>query len=157
MFRANYQLNSAETLAQKGAIYDAFGAFEKGLAYHSPPINPNLRRRYAVISLAYYDAVEKLCPLSGDSPKGDKCERLFADSKKYLARALVLQQENAATEWPRFTRNYIYAAQISHILGDYENSDIFFKKALELSPHRTSISTEWSRLKKAREMNKATR
>ncbi|MBI1888489.1 MAG: O-antigen ligase family protein [Candidatus Spechtbacteria bacterium] len=147
ILKANYQLNRAEILAQKGRMDDAFGAFEKGLAYHSPPINPNLRRRYAVISLAYYDAVKKHC----ESAVDEKCEQLFADSKKYLARALVLQQENAAKEWPRFTRNYIYAAQISHILGDYENSDIFFKKALELSPHRASISTEWSRLKKARE------
>ena len=152
IFRANHQLNLVERLAQRGQIEQTFMAFEKGLEYNSPPVNPNLRRRYAVIALAYYDAVEKRCSPdpTGSGPDGLRCDDLFDDSKKYLARALKLQKENAATEWPRFTRNYIYAAQISHILRDYENSDLYFKKALELSPNRISINAEWDRLQRLR-------
>ena len=146
VLRANHQLNLAESLARNVGIEQAFAAFEKGLGYNASPVNPNLRRRYAVIALAYQDAIEKRCA----SDSEERCEQLFANSKKYLARALELQKENAATEWPRFTRNYIYAAQISHILGDYEASDLYFKKALELSPHRTSINVEWTRLKNLR-------
>ena len=151
MLKANHELNLAEKLVQTGRINAGFAAFEKGLEYNSPPINPNLRRRYAVIALAYYDAVEKNCPdkSTGSDPvdlSDEQCEKLFGDSKKYLARALELQKENADAEWPRFTRNYIYAAQISHILGNYEESDAFFEKALELSPTRASIYKEWARL-----------
>jgi len=162
ILRANHQLNLVERLAQRGQIEQTFMVFEKGLEYNSPPVNPNLRRRYAVIALAYYDAVEKRCGANGLGPTSAKasagksdpdrlgCAELFADSKKYLIRALELQKQNAATEWPRFTRNYIYAAQISHILGDYENSDLYFEKALELSPGRTSIDVEWDRLQRLR-------
>jgi len=149
MLKANHELNLAEKLVQTGRINQGFAAFEKGLEYNSPPINPNLRRRYAVIALAYYDAVEKNCKSTGSDPvdlSDERCEKLFDDSEKYLARALELQKENAAAEWPRFTRNYIYAAQISHILGNYEESDAFFEKALELSPTRASIYKEWARL-----------
>jgi len=152
ILRANHQLNLVERLAQRGQIEQTFTAFEKGLEYNSPPVNPNLRRRYAVIALAYYDAVEKRCSPNpaGSAPVGLGCDELFSDSKKYLARALKLQKENAATEWPHFTRNYIYAAQISYILGDYENSDLYFEKALELSPSRISINAEWDRLQRLR-------
>jgi O-antigen ligase len=152
ILRANRELNLAEYLAQNVGVEQAFAAFEKGREYNAPPVNPNLRRRYAVIALAYYDVVEKRCPINvtGSDPVTLTCDTLFADSEKYLARALELQNENAAAEWPRFTRNYIYAAQISHALGDYEASDLYFKKALELSPGRTSIKTEWDRLKKLR-------
>jgi len=139
---------------------------KKGLEYNAPPINPNLRRRYAVIALAYYNAVEKQC---SEKLNEERCDQFLTDSKKYLSRALILQKENATTQWPRFTRNYIYAGQISHILEDYKESDIFFEKALSLSPSRASIYVEWSRLlnergeteeaseklKKAQEINKA--
>lgn len=148
ILKANHQLNLAESLASNVGVEQAFAAFEKGLEYNALPVNPNLRRRYAVIALAYYDIVEKRCNVSGSELV--TCDLLYKDAKKYLNRALILQQENAATEWPRFTRNYIYAAQIAHILGDYENSDIFFEKALELSPRRASIHAEWARLKNLR-------
>ena len=152
ILRANHQLNLAEPLARNVGVEQAFSAFEKGLAYNAPPVNPNLRRRYAVIALTYYNAVETRCSpnLTGTVPVKLNCENLSTASEKYLARALELQIENATTEWPRFTRNYIYAAQISHILGDYENSDLYFEKALELSPGRISIQTEWSRLREER-------
>jgi len=152
ILRANHQLNLVERLAQRGQIAQSFAAFEKGLEYNSSPVNPNLRRRYAIIALAYYDAVEKHCSPnpSESNPVGLDCNELFSDSKKYLTRALELQKENAATEWPRFTRNYIYAAQIAHILDDYENSDLYFKKALELSSNRISINAEWDRLQRLR-------
>jgi len=162
ILRANHQLNLAESLARNVGAEQAFSAFAKGLEYNAPPINPNLRRRYAVIALAYHNIVENYCSpnSSGSDPdeppllRGDpdklNCENLFNGSKNYLARALELQQENAAAQWPRFTRNYIYAAQISHILGDYEASDLYFESALELSPNRTSINTEWARLKNLR-------
>lgn len=153
ILRANHQLNLAESLARNVGVEQAFAAFEKGLEYSAVPVNPNLRRRYAVIALAYYGIVDQRCSLNpaGSDPAGLNCENLFSNSKKYLVRALELQNENAATEWPRFTRNYIYAAQISHILDDYENSDSYFEKALELSPGRNSIHTEWDRLLNKRE------
>ena len=152
---ANRQLNLAEVLSKSGRLDESFAAYEKGLKYNASPINPNLRRRYAVIALAYYNAIEERCGsnVTGSDPVTlslEQCEEFSKDSKKYLSRALELQQKNAAGEWQRFTRNYIYAAQISHILGDYENSDKFFEKALELSPNRTSINTEWARLREER-------
>jgi len=148
ILNANHQLNFAEVLSRAGQIDQSFAAYEKGLKYNASPINPNLRRRYGVIALAYYDAVKSQC---ADKFDQKKCEEFSKDSKKYLARALELQKENAVGEWPRFTRNYIYAAQISHILGYYKESDIFFEKALELSPNRKSINIEWERLQKERE------
>ncbi len=152
ILKANHELNLAEGLAHSGQIEQGFAAFEKGLAYDAKPISPNLRRRYAVIALAYYDAVQKKCPPKADPLQGDaKCAWLYEDSKKKLARALELQEENSSKEWPRFTRNYIYAAQITHILEKYEESDIFFKKALELSPERKSIQSEWDRLRRKRD------
>jgi len=151
ILRANHQLNLAESIARNVGIEQAFAAFEKGLEYNAPPVSPNLRRRYAVIALAYYDAVVYRCTISSGTVLDEiNCESLFDDSRKHLVRALELQKENAATEWPRFTRNHIYAAQISHILGNYEASDLYFEKALELSPNRASINTEWDRLKTLR-------
>jgi len=68
ILKANHQLNFAEALAHSGQIEQGFAAFEKGLAYDAKPINPNLRRRYAVIALAYYDAVEKNCAGNAENP-----------------------------------------------------------------------------------------
>ena len=161
ILKANHQLNLSEALAHSGQIEQGFAAFEKGLEYNAKPINPNLRRRYAIIALAYYDAVEKSCaeknPLLAKEGSSDrsrrgvvdpaKCVWLHGDAKNKLARALELQQENAAKEWPHFTRNYIYAAQIAHILGDFESSNKYFAKALELSPGRKSINTKLEMLR----------
>jgi len=146
ILRANYHLNKAESLTAQNRIDEAFATFEKGLTYDSPTVNPNLRRRYAVIALAYYNAVDNLCAQNS----APDCTSLYTDSRFYLTHALKLQQENIVNEWPRFTRNYIYAARITHILGNYQQSDMYFEQAIDHSPQRASIYVEWSRLLKER-------
>lgn len=148
MLEANHNLNISYKLAERGEISKAFNSLEKGLKYDSPPINPNLRRQYAIFALAYSNALlEKCLPDStGSDPVESDCAELVDNSEVFLKRALELQYENAATIWPYFTRNYIYAAQIAHKLKKYEDSERLLKKATDLSPNRKSIRAELQRL-----------
>ncbi len=149
IFQANYYLNQGETYCRYGEFQKCFQSFEKGLSYNAKPINPHLRRRYGFWAVSFLTLLPKFSEVN---PK--------SSFDPYLIRALHLQEENGQNEFPYFTRNYIYAGQISIALyqelsinlglvdiPDYlEIAKQNFQRASALSPNRQSIHTEWSRL-----------
>ena len=172
---ANYYLNRGEAFCRTGQALGhsmffkkCFAFFEKGLTFNSPSINPHLRRRYGfwVINYGRYKIDQSLNSLTQNAT--------ITPLAFHLRRGLVLQQENAIREFPYFTRNYIYAAQIAVLLYQKTKKPFYaeianqnFQKAIQLSPQRASIYAEWSRalkiqgksedaekmLKRAREIN----
>lgn len=133
---ANLKFNQAEEYVQKGHFEKGFNGYEEALKINDPAVSPHIRYRYGEVAISLATQ-RKYFNLAGD--------------QKNLKRALELQEENGKKEWPYFTRNWIFAGTIANFLYelgefDYRNkADVYFQKALELSPKRSSIWLEWAK------------
>lgn len=127
---ANYNLNQAEVALSQNNFSRAFQKYEKALEINTATLNPYLRYRYGSVILSFAQFNKYLHE---------------EQNLEVLKRGIELQQENSQNDWPYFTRNYIWAGQLSNFLfesGQKEYQEIaeqYFNQALFLSPQRPSI------------------
>lgn len=119
---ANRHLNQAESLKSSLKYEEAFAEYEEALG--NPTLDPYIRYRYGLTAQDYV-----------------KNSRYFGGeiNNNFIERAIELQEDNMAQEWPAFTRNHVVRGRLANLIGDGGLAIESFREALEMSPHRPSL------------------